>query len=81
MKRRPPYEPQRREDSSTQPGSPMERFFRHGPDEMPPGMRITTTAMASAIWLRRPRRILIVVALKLAKELRQSLACTDIAET
>ena len=27
------------EDSSTQPGSPMERFFQHGPDGMPPGMR------------------------------------------
>jgi serine protease Do len=27
------------EDSSTQPGSPMDRFFRHGPDGMPPGMR------------------------------------------
>jgi len=27
------------EDSSGQPGSPMERFFQHGPDGMPPGMR------------------------------------------
>jgi serine protease Do len=27
------------EDSSTQPGSPMERFFQHGPDGMPPGTR------------------------------------------
>jgi serine protease Do len=27
------------EDSSPQPGSPMERFFQHGPDGMPPGMR------------------------------------------
>jgi serine protease Do len=27
------------EDSSTQPGSPMERFFQHGPDGAPPGRR------------------------------------------
>ena len=27
------------EDSPNQPGSPMERFFRHGPDGMPPGTR------------------------------------------
>src|SRR5664280_2697177 len=27
------------EDSSTQPGSPMERFFQHGPDGLPPGTR------------------------------------------
>jgi serine protease Do len=27
------------EDSSTQPGSPMERFFQHGPDGTPPGTR------------------------------------------
>jgi serine protease Do len=27
------------EDSPGQPGSPMERFFQHGPDGMPPGMR------------------------------------------
>jgi serine protease Do len=27
------------EDSSTQPGSPMKRFFQRGPDGLPPGMR------------------------------------------
>ena len=27
------------DDSSSQPGSPMERFFQHGPDGLPPGTR------------------------------------------